>query len=71
VCAARLLAANDARDMAQWRHGGGFSVAASVRIWTDDRAGRERLLRYARPSSEPCGLIAGERCFPDVHAMRA
>jgi hypothetical protein len=45
-----LLAANDARDMAQWGHGGGFSVDASVRIEAADRAGRERLLRYcARP----------------------
>jgi len=45
-----LLAANDAREMGQWRHGGGFSVDASVRIEAADRAGRERLLRYcARP----------------------
>ena len=36
--------------MAQWGHGGGFSVNASVRIEAADRAGRERLLRYcARP----------------------
>ncbi len=32
--------------MAQWEHGGGFSVDASVRIAAADRAGRERLLRY-------------------------
>jgi len=39
-----------ARDMAEWRNGGGFSVDASVRIEADDRAGLERLLRYcARP----------------------
>ncbi len=45
-----LLPADDARAMAQWQHGGGFSVAASVRIEAADRAGRERLLRYcARP----------------------
>ena len=37
-------------DRAQWEHGGGFSVDASVRIAAADRAGRERLLRYcARP----------------------
>ena len=38
---------------------------ASVRIGADDRAGRERLLRYARPSSEPCGLIAGVKVLPE------
>jgi hypothetical protein len=36
--------------MAQWEHGGGFSVEASVRIAAADRVGRERLLRCcARP----------------------
>jgi hypothetical protein len=41
----------DARDMARWRHGGGFSLDASVRIDGHDRAGLERLLRYcARPA---------------------
>jgi hypothetical protein len=36
--------------MGQWDNGGGFSVDASIRIETDDRAGLERLLRYcARP----------------------
>jgi hypothetical protein len=45
-----LLPAEDAQAMAQWEHGGGFSVDASVRIEAADRAGRERLLRYcARP----------------------
>ena len=40
----------DARDMAGWHHGGGFSLDASVRIEGADRAGLERLLRYcARP----------------------
>jgi hypothetical protein len=40
----------DARDMAGWDHGGGFSLDASVRIDGADRAGLERLLRYcARP----------------------
>jgi len=40
----------DARDMARWDHGGGFSLDASVRIEGQDRAGLERLLRYcARP----------------------
>jgi hypothetical protein len=40
----------DARDMARWDHGGGFSLDASVRIEGPDRAGLERLLRYcARP----------------------
>lgn len=45
-----LLPAADAQAMAQWAHGGGFSVDGSVRIEAADRAGRERLLRYcARP----------------------
>jgi hypothetical protein len=40
----------DAREMASWDHGGGFSLDASVRIEGHDRAGLERLLRYcARP----------------------
>ena len=40
----------DARDMAGWHHGGGFSLDAAVRIEGSDRAGLERLLRYcARP----------------------
>ena len=46
----RLLPGDGARAMAQWAHGGGFSVDGSVRIEASDRAGRERLLRYcARP----------------------
>jgi hemerythrin-like domain-containing protein len=45
-----LLPGDDARVMAQWQHGGGFSVGASVRIEAADRGGGERLLRYcARP----------------------
>jgi len=45
-----LLPGDDARGIAQWAHGGGFSVDGSVRIEAADRAGRERLLRYcARP----------------------
>ncbi len=40
----------DAKDMAAYAHGGGFSVDAAVRIEAADRAGLERLLRYcARP----------------------
>jgi len=47
---AGLLDSADARDMAGWDHGGGFSLDASVRIEGQDRAGLERLLRYcARP----------------------
>ena len=45
-----LLPRDDAQAMAQWQHGGGFSVDGSVRIEAADEAGRERLLRYcARP----------------------
>ena len=45
-----LLPGDAARAMAQCAHGGGLSVNGSVRIEANDRAGRERLLRYcARP----------------------
>jgi hypothetical protein len=37
------LPGDDAQAMAQWEHGGGFSVDGSVRIAAADRAGRERL----------------------------
>jgi hypothetical protein len=41
---------DNAKEMAQWANGGGFSLDASVRIEGHDRAGLERLLRYcARP----------------------
>jgi hypothetical protein len=44
------LESHDAKDMAGYAHGGGFSVDAGVRIEAADRAGLERLLRYcARP----------------------
>jgi len=37
--------------MANWEHGGGFSVDAQVRIEAHERDGLERLLRYcARPA---------------------
>jgi hypothetical protein len=40
-----------AEDMRRWRHGGGFSLDASVAVEAHDRAGLERLLRYcARPA---------------------
>jgi hypothetical protein len=45
-----LLPSNDAQVMGQWKHGGGYSVDASVRIEDADRAGVERQLRHcARP----------------------
>jgi len=44
------LESHDAKDMAAYAHGSGFSVDAGVRIEAADRAGLERLLRYcARP----------------------
>ena len=43
------LEAHDAKDMAAYAHGGGFSVDAGVRIEAPDRAGLERLLRYCAP----------------------
>ena len=46
-----LLSPEEARIMAAWEHGGGFSVDAGVRIEADDRNDLERLLRYcARPA---------------------
>jgi hypothetical protein len=45
-----LLEPDQAQDLLSWRHGGGFSLDASVQVEADDRAGLERLLRYcARP----------------------
>lgn len=41
------LDAADARDMASWDHGGGFSLDASIRVEGPDRAGLERLLPKA------------------------
>jgi hypothetical protein len=46
-----VLEPEDAETMANWAHGGGFSLDASVRIEGTDRPGLERLLRYcARPA---------------------
>jgi len=56
-----LLPADDARAMAQWQHGGGFSVDASVRIEAADRAGRERLLRNSRPATVRPGTATPTR----------
>ena len=45
-----LIEADDAKEMAGYQHGGGFSVDAGVCIAATDRAGLEPLLRYcARP----------------------
>jgi hypothetical protein len=46
-----VLEPEDAEAMANWEHGGGFSLDASVRIEGADRPGLERLLRYCvRPA---------------------
>jgi hypothetical protein len=46
-----VLEPEDAEAMANWAHGGGFSLDASLRIEGTDRPGLERLLRYcARPA---------------------
>jgi len=46
-----LLSPEATDNMREWRHGGGFSLDASVAIEADDRAGLERLLRYcSRPA---------------------
>ncbi|MCQ1551222.1 MAG: transposase, partial [Candidatus Accumulibacter phosphatis] len=45
------LTEDEAQAMADWAHGGGFSVDAEVRIEGNDRTGLERRLRYcARPA---------------------
>jgi hypothetical protein len=50
----------DARDMAGWHHGGGFSLDAAVRIEGSDRVGLERLLRNSRaPALRPGAPRAG------------
>lgn len=68
-----LLVHEDAQAMAQWAHGGGFSVDASVRIAAADRAGCERLLRYcARPplALERLHELAFERLGYDPPSSR-
>jgi hypothetical protein len=57
------LTSDAALDMWHWRHGGGFSVNADVRIEAADRNGLERLLRYSTLSPDsfylplPCGRV--------------
>ena len=53
-----LLPTDEARVMAEWAHGGGFSVDASLRIEAADRAGCLRLLQYDRRKS-PCWIAPG------------
>jgi hypothetical protein len=64
-----VLEPEDAETMANWEHGGGFSLDASVRIEGADRPGLERLLRdCARPA------FALERCVkstPNTWSTRA
>ena len=43
---ADLLEPDQAQDLLGCRHGGVFSLDASVQVEADDRAGLERLLRY-------------------------
>ncbi|HRQ96556.1 MAG TPA: transposase [Candidatus Accumulibacter phosphatis] len=48
---ASTLEPEDTEAMANWEHGGGFPLDASVRIEGTDRPGLERLLRHcARPA---------------------
>ena len=49
------IESHDAKDMAAYAHGGGFSVDAGVRIEAPDRAGLERLLRYCARPPFACG----------------
>jgi hypothetical protein len=54
-----------AEDMRRWRHGGGFSLDASVAVEAHDRAGLERLLRYcARPAFSLERLSCGAEMRP-------
>jgi hypothetical protein len=46
-----VLEPEDAEAMANWEHGGGFSLDAGVRIEAADRQGLERLLRYCARSA--------------------
>ncbi len=46
-----VLSGEAAREMASWGHNSGFSLDASVRIETKDRAALERLLRLLCPHS--------------------
>lgn len=63
-----LLEREDARVMAEWEHGGGFSLDASVRIEAEDRDGLERLLRYrARPAF---ALERLRKSTPNTRSMR-
>ena len=61
-----VLSAEDAKDMAGWDHGGGFSVDASVAVAADDRAALERLLR---PAMRVLGAPdeGGRWRAPDLH----
>jgi hypothetical protein len=46
-----VLEPENAKEMATWEHGGGFSLDVGTCIEADDREGLERLLRYcARPA---------------------
>ena len=49
------IEAHDAKDVAGYAHGGGFSVDAGVRFEAPDRAGLERLLRYCARPPFACG----------------
>ena len=51
-----LLSRETGAAMQGWGHSGGFSVHAGVRVAAQDRAGRERLLRYCARL-----MFAGER----------
>ena len=62
------LPGDAAQAMAEWEHGGGFSVDASVRITATDRAGRERLLRHSRPATVRLGPAA--RAPPRAFVLR-
>ncbi|MEO6421551.1 MAG: transposase [Candidatus Nitrotoga sp.] len=69
-----LLSPEDARIMAAWEHGGGFSVNAEVRIEAHERDGLERLLRYcARPAAAPpsASLHRGAGVELEAHGPRS
>ena len=56
-----LLSRQAVAAMQGWGHSGGFSVRAGVRVAAQDRAGRERLLRYCARL-----MFAGERLVSAV-----
>jgi hypothetical protein len=61
-----VLELQDAEAMANWAHGGGFSLDASVRIEGADRQGLERQLRRSPGAAEQRYTGTPSRCLNRV-----